>query len=463
MEFSVGEWVALAHYELLLFAAAFLAVGLLDELAVDLLYVWLRLTGRAQTRRIDGDTLPRDLLSGMAAIFIPAWREDAVIAPTLAHALSVWPQRNLRIYVGCYRNDPDTIASATAAACDDNRVRLVIVDGDGPSSKAHCLNRLYAALRTDELRQGFSAHMVVLHDAEDMVDPAALPLLDHAIWSSEFVQLPVMALPPSGSRWIASHYTDEFAESHAKAMVVRNALGCAVPGAGVGCSIARSMLDRLAAENGGVPFAEESLTEDYELGQRIAALGGRGTFLRLRDDAGRLVATRAFFPARLSDAVRQKTRWTHGIALQGWDRLGWHGNALQRWMVLRDRRGPFAALLLAIAYMLVALSLLSHVATELGLIPSLQMSPLMGGLLLATFSGLWWRILTRALFTAREYGPRQGLLAIPRVLVSNVVAIMSGRRAIQAYIATLRGAPVVWDKTEHYDHPALALPTERAA
>ena len=120
------------------------------------------------------------------------------------------------------------------------------------------------------------AHMVVLHDAEDMVDPAALVLLDRAVWRSDFAQLPVMALPPSDSRWIASHYSDEFAESHAKAMVVRDALGCAIPGAGVGSAIARPMLVRLARAHQGEPFARHSLTEDYELGQRVVALGGTG-------------------------------------------------------------------------------------------------------------------------------------------------------------------------------------------
>ena len=59
----------------------------------------------------------------------------------------------------------------------------------------------------------------------------------------------------------------------------------------------------------------------------------------MRTAGGRLIATRAHFPDTLAAAVRQKTRWTHGLALQGWDRLGWQGNAIQRWMTFRDRRG----------------------------------------------------------------------------------------------------------------------------
>ena len=86
--------------------------------------------------------------------------------------------------------------------------------------------------------------------------------------------------------------------------------------------------------------------------------------------------------------------------------------------------------------------------------------PLLLMLLAVNFAGLLLRLCLRACFTAREYGWRQGLLAIPRTLVSNIVAVMAGRRALTAYIGTLRGAPLLWDKTEHREHPALSLPGE---
>ena len=456
----VVEALTALEGELLLFAAVFFALGLIDELLVDAIYLWGRLTGRLHTPRIDTSGIEEMPLGGLAAVFIPTWREDPVIGPTLAHALSVWPQDDLRIYVGCYRNDPETMASIMAAARGDERVRVVVVGEDGPTCKAHCLNRLYAALCLDEARSGRPAHMVVLHDAEDMVDAAALPLLDIAVRDHAFVQLPVMALPASDSVWVASHYSDEFAESHAKGMVVRGMLGAAIPGAGVGCAIARAKLGELARAEGGAPFAQGALTEDYELGLKIAALGGRGKFLRVRRQGGELVATRACFPDTLVQSVRQKTRWTHGIALQGWDRLGWRGGVAQRWMTLRDRRGPLAAILLAIAYFLFPLALALHIAADMGVMERRALTPGLTILLAITFAGLVWRLLLRALFTAREYGLRQGLLAIPRVLVSNVIAIMSGRRALMAYVRNLRGSPVVWDKTEHRAHPVLIKAAE---
>src|SRR3546814_1420662 len=78
------------------------------------------------------------------------------------------------------------------------------------------------------------------------------------------VQLPVLPLADPQSRWIGGHYLDEFTESHGKDLVVREALGASVPSAGVGCAINRNMMDRIVAMNGGRPFDEASITEDYE-------------------------------------------------------------------------------------------------------------------------------------------------------------------------------------------------------
>src|SRR3546814_4404647 len=68
-------------------------------------------------------------------------------------------------------------------------------------------------------------------------------------------------------------------------------------------------------------------------------------------------------PGSVEHAVRQKSRWIAGIALAGWDHLGWLGARfaggqaspwriwLARWMLLRDRRSPLAALVLLAAYL----------------------------------------------------------------------------------------------------------------
>jgi adsorption protein B len=454
------QWLALLQHELLLFAGVFFLVGALDDLAVDAVWLWLRATGRASTPQRSRMLLQNRTLHGPAAVLIPAWQESAVIGQTIHHLLQSWPQPALRVYVGCYRNDPATLEASIAATRSDPRVRLVIHDRDGPSTKADCLNRLYAALTIDEARAGHRFASVVFHDAEDMVDPAALGLLDETIAAgADFVQLPVEPLVQHRgglmARHIGSHYCEEFAEAHGKAMVVRDALGASLPGAGVGCAASRGALDQLTARRAdGLPFASDSLTEDYELGLAIATAGGRCRFVRVRGDDGRLVATRAFFPNRFENVVRQKSRWVLGIALQGWDRVGWSGGLIERWMRTRDRRGPLTALVLLAGYALVVLTGVMGMAVLAGIAQPVPLTPLLKGLLIANGLAFVWRVAARFAFTARQYGLREGLLAVMRLPLANVIAIISGRRAVLTYAATLGGRAAVWDKTDHDVHPA---------
>lgn len=467
--FTAFEWFMLVEHELLLFAGVFFLIGAADEIWMDFVWLWLRMTGRAKTLTLAHDTPEMvqlgdfpdhqgQQLAGTAAIFVPAWQEAGVIGATIAHMLSVWRQGDLRLYVGCYRNDPATIGAVIGAAAGDSRLRLVIHDRDGPSTKADCLNRLYSALTEDERRSGAAARMVVLHDAEDMVDPAGLGLLDAAMDDAQLAQLPVLPLPQEDSRWVGSHYCEEFAEAHAKVMVVRDEMRVGMPLAGVGCAIARGALDQLARTNiDGSPFAADCLTEDYELGLGVSAMGGRARFLRYRHENGSLVATRAYFPARLDQAVRQKTRWVHGIAFQGWDRLGWHGRPAEIWMRLRDRRGPFAALLLGLAYVLLAFASIGWALSLAGVADLPPLSPALKIILALNFASFFWRIVWRFAFTAREYGMAEGARAVLRLPIANIIAIMAGRRALLSYTKSLAGQMPHWDKTHHHAHPASPL------
>lgn len=460
------ETLLLIERELLLFAGFWIAVGLADELAIDLVWLWLRLTGRAATRRLPAGYGAAPLI-GPLAIFIPAYAEAAVIGTTIRHLLKAWPQADLRLYVGCYRNDPATVAAVIAAAQGDARLRLVINAAAGPTTKADCLNRLYAALEADEQRSGRRFCGVVLHDAEDMVHPAALSAIDAALGAVDFVQLPVRPAIVPGTGWIAAHYADEFTESHAKAMVVRGALGLGLPAAGVGCGLARQALADLArsqARRGlSGPFAPDALTEDYELGLTLSRQGRGGAFLRLRDAAGQLVATASCFPDDLAGAVRQKTRWVHGIALQGWERLGWAGQPLDLWMALRDRRGPLTALVLACAYLLLVLDTVLALGQAAGLGAALPLDGVERGLMVVGLTGLAWRTLLRAAFVGREYGLAEALRSVLRLPLANVIAIMAGRRALIAYVCSLAGGQLRWDKTEHRHHPAMLSGLEARA
>lgn len=449
-------WLEVFERELLLFSTFWFVLGALDDLAVDLLWIVLKLRGKAKETVI-GPAAASAPISGHAAILIAAWREEHVIGYTIRHALEAWQQREYTLYVGCYANDPATVHAAMAASGYDPRVRVVIHTNAGPTTKADCLNRLYAALCLDEQRSGRRFAFLVLHDSEDMVHPAELAVFDRALQESDYVQLPVRAERQRKARWVGGHYCDEFAESHAKALVVRDALGVGIPAAGVGCAFSRAMMDRIVRQRGGAehggPFACECLTEDYELGLLVQREGGRSRFLRFRDGNGDLVATRAFFPATLQASVRQKSRWILGIAFQGWDRLGWDERFADWWMVLRDRRGPLVAVVLACSYALIVVEAVLALAQMAGLHERAALTPLLQVLLGLCAMALIWRSANRFAFVSAEYGLGEGVLAVMRIPVANIIAIMAGRRALGRYIASLRGTVLSWDKTAHDAHP----------
>ena len=452
--------------ESMLFAAVGFLIGGIDDLAIDIVFVvgWgeAKLRGATPQALLLAD-LHGDKALRKIAIFVPAWDEAHVIGTMLRAALARLDHPDYLIYVGAYPNDPETIAAVTAVARQDLRVRLVISALAGPTTKADCLNTLWCALNRDEAAAGEYASIVVIHDAEDVVHPAELRIFGALIGDYAAVQLPVLPLVDRGSRLIAGHYCDEFAESHAKQLIARGALGAALPLAGVGCTIQREMLQLVAQRRGGMPFDAMSLTEDYELGLMIASLGGRSILARVREDRrGPIIAVRAYFPATLQAAVRQKARWMIGIALAGWDRVGW-GRPLQlgeHWMRMRDRRAPLAVLVLAAAY----LALVAWGASQiLGWLTD-SAPPGLGdtGWLLALNGVLLaWRLAARALFTGLAYGPVEAALSLPRSVIANLVALLATRRAIVRYIAMLRGGAIIWDKTAHRFPDDLPLHSDR--
>lgn len=439
--------------EATLFAAIWFLVGGIDDLLIDLVYLAQQLRGRQRV------TLRDTTEAGRIIVFVAAWQEANVIGKMLREALARFDYGDYRIYVGTYPNDRDTIDVVAEVAEEDARVRLVIGPNPGPTTKADCLNALWRQLLRDEAEQGPVA-AIMLHDAEDVVHADELRVVAQEIGQYEAVQLPVLPLPDPRSRFVAGHYCDEFAEAHMKSMPVRQALGAGLPLAGVGCAIRRDMLQRIADARGGSPFDESSLTEDYELGLTLKAMGGRTLFAQIPGRGGLPVSVRAFFPARFGAAARQKGRWINGIALAGWDRTGWGspGAFSDHWMRMRDRRVTLAMPVLAVAYSALALwgsSLVSHLAVHLA-VPA--MPPAMRLLLEVNGALLGWRIAVRTAFVWRAYGFRHAVLAPLRMIVANFIGLSAAWRAVCAYARMLAGGVPQWDKTDHHfpDDPVRA-------
>lgn len=439
---------ALAATESALFAAVLFLLFGLDDLLVDAVWAvvrrWPPLPGR-----------PRPVpVRRCHAVFVPAWRESATIAAMLRAMSHAWPGNHVRIFVGVYPNDLATMLAVADVAARDRRIRLVINDDDGPTSKGACLNRIWHAAMADARRGLFRPDTIILHDAEDLVDPSALAVFDAALRDSDFVQLPVIPVADPRARWIGGHYCDEFAEAHLRDMPVRSALGAALPLAGVGCALSVAALR--AMDVGSGPFAADSLTEDYELGIRMSLAGFRGRFVVQRV-GGRLVGTRSCFPGRIDAAVRQKTRWMQGIAFEGWDRIGWvwaqnpgvSSAVATLWMLWRDRRSALAAVAVFAAYAGLGLLLAVQALVPAAVAGAVGDQSVLTTICLINMVLLLWRAMVRMWCTAHYYGWRHAPLALLRIAVANVVLVMTAWRAMARYWRRLGGSPLVWDKTEH--------------
>ena len=447
---GVTDVVDVVARELMLFAAAGLMVGGIDDLLVDLVFLVRRAWRRGARPLMLADLPPAaGTAAGRFAVVVPAWCEARVIGAMLSAALARYRHPDYLIFAAAYANDRATVDAIARVAERDPRVRLVVNPRPGPTTKADNLNAAWAAILREEARSGRDFAAVMLHDAEDMVHPDELRVCAALIGRADVVQLPVLPLVHPRAPMVSGHYADEFAESHGKQLVIRAALGAGMPLAGTGCAIALPMLRRLAATRGGAPFDATSLTEDYELGLAVAALGGRGIFVRCLADTGEPIAVRSYFPGDFAAAARQKARWMVGIALAGWDRTGWARarHLTDHWMRMRDRRAPLAVLVLAAAYgALVAWALAGILHLWRGTPPP----PLAPAWLLAfNLAMLAWRLAMRVAFTTRDYGWRQGACAVPRFLIGNLVALAAAPRALAIYLPMLFGAAPVWNKTDH--------------
>jgi adsorption protein B len=435
--------------ESMLFAATWLLIGGIDDLGVDLCFITDRLRRwRMPRRSVAG--LPDRAAPGSFAVFVAAWREEAVIGAMLAAATARLDHPDYRVYVGVYPNDPATIGAARQVADRDPRIRVIVGTRDGPTTKADCLNSLWLALERDDAAAGRRTEAIVIHDAEDVVHPAELHVFDALLQTHAVVQVPVLPLIRPGSL-VSGHYADEFAYAHGMQQPVRAMLGAPLPLAGTGCAIRTDILAAIAVERGGVPFDASSLTEDYELGLHVAERGGSVCFARIwdsRDDS--LVAVRAYFPETFQTAIRQKARWMTGIALAGWDRIGWGRPAAiaDHWMRMRDRRALISVVVIGVAYGAILLRAVTATVHWLGGIPDTGRH-LAGWLWWTATLLLGWRVAVRIVCTGSAYGWREGCWSVPRFLIGNVIALLATPLALRRYSQFLHGDAPVWDKTVH--------------
>jgi adsorption protein B len=439
----LDHWVA----KLLVPLAVWILLSGLDDLFIAV--TWLAVRRRRFPWPDDGDLTCAP--ERRIAILVPLWREHRVIGRMLEHNLSVIRYSNYGIFVGVYPNDEPTHRMVSEVAAQHPQVQIAVCPHDGPTSKGDCLNWIYRRLESFEQRHNVRFDIVMTHDAEDLIHPDSLRLINWFSRDYDMVQIPVLPLRTPPGELTHGLYCDEFAEYQWKDIRVRQALGGFLPSNGVGTGFGREALERLAETRGGRIFDPECLTEDYENGFRLHALGGRQIFvpIQLRPDGP--VATREYFPRSFRSAVRQRSRWVTGIALQGWERHGWRAPWRQIYWLWRDRKGLAGNLLSPLANVVYLFLIASQAERAAGILrPAPHLPPWAMPLCAATLLLSAVQTAFRAGCCARLYGWRTAALSPLRIFWGNAVNGVATVKALSQFLgARLRSQSLAWSKTDH--------------
>lgn len=312
--YTLDAWIAAWLVPL----AVYVLISGLDDLFLDAAFVhrWVmfHVFGRpwfAWPTLTEVDAAPRRRI----AIFVPLWHEHAVIGSMLERNIPATLFYAAEFFVGAYPNDRETVAAVRHAVRKFPRVHLALCPHDGPTSKADCLNWIYQCMLAHEERHGTQFDTIMTHDAEDVIHPQSLRWINYYAASHDMVQVPVLPLATPLRQWVHGLYCDEFAEFQTKDIPVRQMWGGFVPGNGVGTAFSREVLEKLAGAHSNRIFDPECLTEDYENGWRIHAMGFPQVFVLMRREGDSLLATREYFPHTFRTAVRQRARWVMGVVL----------------------------------------------------------------------------------------------------------------------------------------------------
>jgi len=452
----------------------------LDDLFIDAWY-WLRELRRSLTVKRRYTALSAEELRAKPeqplAIMVPAWLEYDVISSMLETMVSTLEYKNYMIFAGTYQNDQRTIDEVERMRRRYRKLIRVEVPHDGPTCKADCLNWIVQAIFAQNAKQPEPFAGVILHDSEDVLHPLELKYYNYLLPRIDFIQLPVTSLERHWHELVAGTYMDEFAEWHTKDLVVRESLSKMVPSAGVGTCFSRRALEELAAETNNQPFNTDTLTEDYDIGARLAQRGMKQIFGKFqveyvtrrrawfglgREKVSSIrmpLGVREYFPNTFRTAYRQKARWTLGIGLQGWQQVGWTGSLANRYLLFRDRKGLVTSFIAILAYVLLANFFLFFLADKFGWWTVYYPSYFRPGGWLVTLMwlnavALLLRVVQRAYFVGHMYGWEHAVLSIPRMIVGNFINAMAAARAWRLFIAHLiTGKRLAWDKTMH-DFPS---------
>jgi adsorption protein B len=426
--------------------AIWILLSSLDDLFIALVAVCPRGGSRC---RWPSDAEAADVRERRIAILVPLWEEQRVIGRMFERNLASIRYANYDFFAGVYPNDVATVAAVTESASRSSRVHLAMVSHGGPTSKGDCLNAIFDYVTGYEAAHGVRFDVIMTHDAEDLIAPESLRIVNWFSRDYGMVQIPVLPLPTGLAEMTHGVYCDEFAEYQQKDIPARQRLGGFLPSNGVGTGFERGALERLAATRGGRIFDPACLTEDYENGFRLHALGCRQIFVPLRLPAP--MATREYFPRRLRASVRQRSRWVAGITLQGWQHHGWRAPWRQVYFFWRDRKGLVGNLLSPFANLLFILWIAGWRGFSGVPAWTARLCTITLCLSVVHFS-------IRSVLTARVYGWAFASGVLPRMFWGSLMNSAATVSALHQFVSARRhGNALAWRKTEH-KYPACHTP-----
>ncbi|WP_413294162.1 glycosyltransferase [Bdellovibrio sp. HCB185ZH] len=427
------------------------SVFILDDLFIDLIALIKRLRPLAISKQTL--QLMKQMDQKSIAIMIANWKEAEVIGPMIRGNIRGIDYQNYKFFLGVYPNDtPTWEEAARLEKLYPDKVTVVVNSEPGPTSKGQMLNEIARQILESEKQTGKRMDLFLLQDSEDVLHPHAFSLLNYFSREADFIQIPVFSFDVPKTSLVGGVYIDEFSESHTKDLLVRQALGAAIPSAGVGTCISREFVKAMMLHQDGQLMKEDTLTEDYHLGITAKPMGFKSRFVcaELVDENGEreFIATREYFPNKFTASVRQKSRWTLGIAYQGLANLQWSGGLIDRYFLLRDRKGP-ACSVLTVLSLVVLLGMVSLQVAH-GEIPPLLRTDFFSLLLFFNATAMCLRVIQRMFAVNRVNDFSQAAMVPVRWLVANAVNVLASLKAHRQYRESVKtGKRPVWIKTDH--------------
>lgn len=441
-----------------------------QDLIYDIGAYWLRFWRQFTYRQKPRLTLERLRAREQQriAVMVPAWNEGEVVASMVDNIIKRVEYDNYSIFVGTYPNDAATQGCVDRLAKEYPQIIKVVTARPGPTTKADCLHNVLASIRAFEEANGVNYDIILMHDAEDWVHPQEFLLHNYLIPQIDVVQIPILPFPSPWYKWVHWIYADEFSENHMKDVPVREKISGFVPYAGTGTGFSRKVIEYLADEHDGHVFNESSMTEDYSMSKKIREAGLRSVFVNvvLGDDDSpwwkplcqrpMFISNWSYFPMDWTRSVRQKSRWIIGISLQEWEQTGWDGNWLMKENFVKDRKVFVAAFASFLGYFI----LLYQIIYVLGylewvpfrLLPTLTKGDSLTNLVTFCTFFMMLRITQRIVWVGLTYGLAAGLMAVPRLIVGNVLNGLASLRALKVFADSRSGkAAVRWDNTLHLE------------